>query len=88
MPRRVVDFFACWRTGGRSRSAVVWKIVHCCLIWCLWREHNDRHLEDKEKTIEELISFFYYSLYSWTIAFLAPLMISFNDFLVLFSSSS
>jgi len=42
MPRRVVDFFACWWTGGCSRSAVVWKMVHCCLLWCLWRERNDR----------------------------------------------
>jgi hypothetical protein len=60
----------------------------CCLIWFLWRERNDRQFEDKERTIEELISFFFYSLYSWTAAFLAPLVISFNDFLVLFSSSS
>jgi hypothetical protein len=34
-------------------------------------------------TIEELITF---SLFSWTIAFLAPLVISFHDFLVPFSS--
>jgi hypothetical protein len=66
----------------------VWKMVPCCLLWCLWRERNDRHFEDKERTIEELISFFFHSLFSWTTAFLAPLVISFNDFLVLFSSSS
>jgi hypothetical protein len=48
-----------------------------------------RHsIEDKERTIEELISFFLHSLYSWTAAYLAPLVISYNDFLVLFSSSS
>jgi hypothetical protein len=88
MPHRVVDLFACWWKGGRSQSAVVWKMVPCCLIWCLWRERNDRQFEDKERTIEELISFLFYSLYSWTNAFLAPLVISFNDFLVLFSSSS
>jgi hypothetical protein len=35
----------------------------------------------------ELISFFFYSLYSWTTAFLAPFVISFNDFFILFSSS-
>jgi hypothetical protein len=32
MPLRVVDLFACWWTGGRSRSAVVWKrslVVFC-----------------------------------------------------------
>jgi hypothetical protein len=64
MPRRVVDLFACWWRSGRSQSAVVWKMVHCCLICCLWRERNDRQFEDKERTIEELISFFFYSLYS------------------------
>jgi hypothetical protein len=41
-----------------------------------------------ERTIEELISFFFHSLYSWSAAFLAPLVFSFNDFFVLFSSSS
>jgi hypothetical protein len=41
MPLRVVDLFACWWTGGRSRSAVVWKMVPCCLMWCLWREKKE-----------------------------------------------
>jgi hypothetical protein len=74
--------------GDRSQSAVVWKMVPCCLLWCLWRERNNRPFADKERTIEELISFFFHSLYSWTAAFLASLVISFNDFFVLFSSSS
>jgi hypothetical protein len=37
--------------------------------------------------LEELKSVFFYSLYTWIIAFVAPLVISFNDFLVLFSLS-
>jgi len=37
------------------------------------------------RTLEELKTFFY-SLFTWTAAYLAPLVISFNDFLVLFSS--
>jgi hypothetical protein len=85
MPLQVVDLFAYWWTGGRSRSAVVWKMVPCCLLWCLWRERNDRQFEDKERTTEEVISFFFHSLYSWMAAFLTPLVISFNDFLVSFT---
>jgi hypothetical protein len=54
----------------------------------LWRERNDRQFEDKERSIEGLVSFFFHSLYSWVAAFLAPLPLSFNDFLVLFSFSS
>jgi hypothetical protein len=47
MPLRVVDLFACWRTGGYSRSTVVWKMVSSCLLWCLSREQNDRNFEDQ-----------------------------------------
>jgi hypothetical protein len=86
MPFWVVDLFACRWTGGSSRSAVVWKMVSC-LLWYVWKERNDRQFEDKEKIIEELILFFFHFLYSWTAVFLAPLVLSFNDFLVLFSSS-
>jgi hypothetical protein len=62
IPLRMVDLFACWWTGGRSRSAVVWKMVPSCLMWCLWRERNDRNFEDKDMTFEELItsSFFFF----------------------------
>jgi hypothetical protein len=39
--------FASWWTGGRSRSAVVRKMVPLCIMWCIWRERNDRCFEDK-----------------------------------------
>jgi len=85
---RVVDLFACWWMSSRSRSVIVWKMVPYYLFWCLWRERNNRQFKDKERTIEELIFFFFYSLCSWTVAFLAPLVLSFNVFLLLFYSSS
>jgi hypothetical protein len=58
MPNRVVDLFACWWMGNRSQSAVIWNIVFPCLMWCLWRERNDRNFENQERTLEELMSFF------------------------------
>jgi hypothetical protein len=51
-------------------------------MWCLWRERNDRNFENKDRTSEELRTFFFYSLYTCTTAFLGPLVISFHDFLV------
>jgi hypothetical protein len=87
MPNRVVDLFACWWTGGHFRSAIMWKIVPSCLMRCLWTEGNDKNFKNQERTLEELRSFFFYSLFTWTIVFLAPLVISFKDFLVRFSSS-
>jgi hypothetical protein len=40
----------------------LWKMVPSCLMWCLWRERNDRNFEDKDMTFEELItsSFFFF----------------------------
>jgi hypothetical protein len=35
MPRGVVDLLHCWWSGGRPRSAVVWKMVLLCIMWCL-----------------------------------------------------
>jgi hypothetical protein len=35
IPSSVVDFFTCWWIGGKTRSAVVWKMMHSCILWCL-----------------------------------------------------
>jgi O-antigen/teichoic acid export membrane protein len=74
--------------GGRSWSATVWKMVPLCLLWCLWRERNAKRFEDLERSLEELKSFFFFSLFTWIVAYLAPLVINFPKFLVIFSSSS
>jgi hypothetical protein len=57
-PNSVKDLFACWWPGGNSQSAVFWKMVPLCIMWCLWRERNDRSFENLERTLEELKSFF------------------------------
>jgi hypothetical protein len=86
MPNSVKDLFACWWSGGNSQSAVVWKVVPLCIVWCLWRERIDKSFENLERTLEELKSSFF-SLFSWTTAYLAPLIISFFYFLDLSSLS-
>ena len=57
--------------GGNSWSAAGWKMAPLCLMWCLWRERNDRNFNNQERTLEELKSNFF-SLFTWTAAFLAP----------------
>jgi hypothetical protein len=60
--------------------------VSTCLLWCLWRESNDRNFKDRELMLEDLKSFFFFP-YTWIAVFLAPLVTSFKDFLVIFSPS-
>jgi hypothetical protein len=86
MPRRVVNLLQCWWSGGRARSAVVWKMVPLCIMWCLWSERNERFFEDSERSLEDLLHFFFITLFTWATAWLAPRVISFSEFLLLFSS--
>jgi hypothetical protein len=76
MPGSVRELFAYWWPGGCSRSAVVWKMVPLCLMWCVWRERNVRCFEDSSRSF--IIHYFLYTLYTWTADWLAPTVISFG----------
>ena len=44
MPKTVVELLACWQGKfGRHRNAAIWVAVPHCLMWCIWRERNNRH---------------------------------------------
>jgi len=66
----------------------VWKMVPTCLFWCLKKEMNDRNFEDRERSMADIISLFFETLYFWMAAYMSPLSISFNDFLFRFTFSS
>jgi hypothetical protein len=85
--RHVVDMFTCWTTSN-TRSVATWKMVSTCLLWCLWREMNDKTFKDRERTLEENEFFFFKTLYLWIVVYVSPLTISYSDFLVLFDHSS
>jgi hypothetical protein len=42
-----------------AQSSAVCKIMPSCLLWCLQREMNFRSFKDRERTLEELKSFFF-----------------------------
>jgi hypothetical protein len=84
MRRRIIDLFACWWTSGRPRSVAIWKMVPTCLLWCVWKERNNRCFEDLERSLDDFF-FFFHTLYLWMVAFVSPLSLSFSNFLVRFS---
>jgi hypothetical protein len=63
-------------------------MVPLCILWCLWSERNAICFEDSERSLEDFTAFFFYTLFNWTAAWLASLVISYPNFLVSFSSSS
>ena len=57
---KVVDLPACWQGRvGRHWNGVIWMVAPHCLMWCLWRERNDRSFEDFERTLLDLKLFFF-----------------------------
>ena len=55
MPKSVVGLLACWQSRfGRHWNSHIWIIVPHCLMWCLWRERNNRFFEDFERSIPDL----------------------------------
>jgi hypothetical protein len=79
----------CLLVGGRGIALGVlscgrWFLFVLCES--LWRERKDKSFGNQGRTSEELKSFFFFSLL--TAACLAPLVITFSDFLVLFSHST
>jgi len=49
MPRSILDLLSGWGTLlGRGPVNHIWKQVHLCVLWGLWRERNFRLFEDME----------------------------------------
>jgi hypothetical protein len=81
MTQGVVDLSHCWWSGGRPCNALVWKMVPLCIMWCLWPERNGRFFEDSKRSLEDLLHFFFNTLFTWAAAWLALIVITFSDFL-------
>ena len=88
MPSSVLNLCAYWCSFGRTRSAVVWKMVPICIFWSIWNDRNNRCFEDLESSMEEILVSLLFSLYSWTVAYLSLSYLSFADFLSRLSFSS
>ena len=55
-------------------------MVHTCLFSCLWQEKNNRCFEDLERSLEDILSYCFHTLYLLTIAHLSLMSISYDDF--------
>ena len=67
MPRSVVDLLTCWMGSlGNSEAGKVWKMIPHCIMWCLWRERNDRTFNGVEKSIPALKFYFLHTLLDWS----------------------
>ena len=65
---KTVELLACWEGKfGRHRNAAIWIAMPHCLMWCVWRERNNRHFEDLERSVSDLKLFFLKTLLDWVV---------------------
>lgn len=80
MPRSVLDLLSGWGTLlGRGPVNCVWKQIHLCVLWSLWRGRNSRLFEDVEVPVGVLCRNMLNMLYLWVSAH-SPGSMSFADF--------
>ena len=64
--QRLVELLAFWQGNfGHHHNGVIWMAVPYRLMWCIWRERNNRCFEDFERTIADLKLFFFKTLLDW-----------------------
>lgn len=85
--RKVVDLFYSWGIVKKNQQIVAMqKMVPTCLVWCIYKEGNNRNIEGCEQMIEELKTSFFNIFYLWT-AFMDFNGLTSRYFLVSFSAS-
>lgn len=80
--RRLFDFLAS-RKGleGNPQIAPLWKMAPIYLLWCIWRQMNNRSFDDREWTMDELKAFSFNTLFLYATA-IGFKGLSVHDFLV------
>uniref|UniRef100_A0A7N2LG27 COP9 signalosome complex subunit 8 n=1 Tax=Quercus lobata TaxID=97700 RepID=A0A7N2LG27_QUELO len=66
LPRSVADMLFGWWNWFGKHSSGVWNLAPLCLMWCIWREHNWRTFEDRDKSDDQLLAYFSGSLFDWS----------------------
>ena len=70
MPQSVADLFASWQGPfGRQHNIDLCLADPHCVLWCLWRERNNRCFEGMEWSTLEIKSLLLHSLFTWCCAF-------------------
>jgi len=85
IPRMVLELLTSWGASfGYGPAKEVWRLVPLCLMWCIWREQNERHFEDKETSMVELRKRLLNTLYIWIASYHNLNVFTYANFLNLF----
>ena len=64
--KRVIDSLAGWRNWLGKHPSNVWNLVPHCVMWIIWRERNNRIVEDLVLFGDKLLGLFVTTLFDWS----------------------
>lgn len=66
LSRCIENVVQAWRRKLRDKnSKLVWDLIPGCIVWCVWRERNNRYFEDQARSTKQFRELFYLTLYNW-----------------------
>ena len=67
MPKDVVELLASWLGKfSKHRNWMIWNMVPHCLLLSIWRERSFRIFEGTKRSIQDLKTSFFQTLFGWT----------------------
>ena len=57
--------FGWWNWLGKH-SSQIWNLVPLCILWCIWREWNQRTFEDLNSSDDQMLASFSRTLFDWS----------------------
>ena len=84
MPRTVLNLLSCWKRRGLTKDHnTIWNAIPGCLMWLIWRERNQRALEDIERHTVDMKLIFIQTLMDWMAAGSSQAFLPFSPLLMI-----
>ena len=66
IPRSIPNLLlGCWN-WLEKHSSQIWNLVPLCILWCIWKERNQRTFEDLDSSGDQMLASFSGTLFDWS----------------------
>ena len=65
-PRLIPDLLFGWWNWLEKHSSQIWNFVPLCILWCIWKERNQRTFEDLDSSGNQMLASFCGTLFDWS----------------------
>jgi hypothetical protein len=66
LPGKVADLLFSWWNGLGRNSLDIWNIIPICLMWTIWKEHNQRTFQNVSQSDNKILEGFTLTLFDWS----------------------